>query len=191
MPNKKTTRCNRRSKNKTDYRPLSILAIDPGTRTTGLALFEGPELVYGKVKDFGFQKSTKKLLELAETLITNEIRRFQPHAIIVEQTFFYRNKNTSKLIVLAQEFKAIAKAHGIPVVEYAPKTARKVVMGDGNAVKRTVAETLCRRYPELSIHLQQTHLWKESYWHNMFDAVALGLCHLINEEITTPINRSG
>ena len=50
-------------------------------------------------------------------------------------------------------------------------------MGYGWAGKREVAEALSARFPDLRVHLTHDRKWKETYWQNMFDAVALALHH--------------
>lgn len=169
-------------------RPLSILAVDPGTRRTGVAVFEGQELVLGKVRDFGFQRSTATIQREARRLVEDHVRYFRPHMLVLERTFSaYQNKDISKLVAVSEAIRAVARERAIPLVEYAPRTARLLVIGNGNATKRQVAEALCIRYPELRIYLEQTHLWKETYWSNCFDAVCVGLAHLVDQRLAPPI----
>jgi Holliday junction resolvasome RuvABC endonuclease subunit len=54
---------------------------------------------------------------------------------------------------------------------------RKHLVGDGWAGKAEVAAMLARSYPQLRIYLTQDRQWKERYWQNMFDAIALALHH--------------
>lgn len=164
-------------------RPIGVLALDPGTRRTGLALFEGRELVYGKVRDFGHQKSKRQLLHLGTKLLETEILRFRPQVLAIEKTLLYKNKNTDKLQSLGRAYRRIGAKYGLRVVELAPRTVRSIVCQNGNATKRIVAEQVCRHFPELHIHLEQTHFWKETYWGHMYDAVAVGLAHLIEEGV--------
>jgi Holliday junction resolvasome RuvABC endonuclease subunit len=62
-------------------------------------------------------------------------------------------------------------------VSYAPQTVRKGLVGNGWATKREVAAAISSRYPALRIYLTQDRRWKERYWLNMFDAIALALYH--------------
>jgi hypothetical protein len=50
-------------------------------------------------------------------------------------------------------------------------------MGNGWAKKREVAAVIAARHPSLRVYLTQDRKWKERYWQNMFDAIALGLHH--------------
>lgn len=169
-------------------RPLSLLAIDPGSRRTGYAVFEGTELVLGRVKDFGYQRHTNTVVRGARKLVEDQIRYFRPQILVLERTFAgYRNKDISKLVAVSEEIRTVAREQALPLVEYAPRTARLVVLGNGNATKSQVAEALCLRYPELRIHLEQTHLWKETYWSNCYDAVCVGLAYLVTRRFAPPI----
>jgi Holliday junction resolvasome RuvABC endonuclease subunit len=69
---------------------------------------------------------------------------------------------------------------------YSAKTVRQSAVGDGWAGKREVAKSLCGRFPDLRVHLTQDRKWKERYWGNMFDAIALALHH----QATHPPSRS-
>jgi hypothetical protein len=64
---------------------------------------------------------------------------------------------------------------------------RRTVVGDGWAGKADVAKRLAGRYPELKVYRGQTRKWKDSYWQNMFDAIALALHH---QSATHPPSRS-
>lgn len=169
-------------------RPLSILAVDPGSRRVGYAVFEGTELVFGRVKDFGYQRHMNTVVRGTRRLIEDQIRYFRPQILVLERTFAgYRNKDISKLVAVSEEIRTVARERALPIVEYAPRTARLIVLGNGNATKGQVAEALCLRYPELRIHLQQTHLWKETYWSNCYDAICVGLAYLIEKRFAPPI----
>lgn len=170
-------------------RPLSILAIDPGSRRIGYAVFEGTELVFGRVKDFGYQRHLSTVVRGTRRLVEDQIRYFKPQLLVLERTFAgYRNKDISKLVAVSEEIRTVAREQALPIVEYAPRTARLIVLGNGNATKTQVAEALCLRYPELRIHLEQTHLWKETYWSNCYDAVCVGAAYLVEKRFAPPIH---
>jgi Holliday junction resolvasome RuvABC endonuclease subunit len=54
---------------------------------------------------------------------------------------------------------------------------RKSLVGNGWAKKPEVAVAVAHRFPQLRVHLTQDRRWKERYWQNMFDAVALAIHH--------------
>jgi Holliday junction resolvasome RuvABC endonuclease subunit len=86
------------------------------------------------------------------------------------------------LNVLADEIKAVAKRKGLQVISFAPSTVKKYICKDGRADKREVAKVVISKYPELKVYLTQDRKWKEDYWLNVFDAVALGMMALMKRK---------
>jgi Holliday junction resolvasome RuvABC endonuclease subunit len=78
--------------------------------------------------------------------------------------------------------KHVAKEKKLMLATYAPKTIRKFICGDGKATKKRTAQILANRYPELEIYLEQNYRWKEKYWLNVFDALAAGLTHVMQNQ---------
>lgn len=156
-------------------KPIRILAIDPGTRETGVAILENDDLAFYGVKTLKKKRPAHVLLKEARKIIYRLIEEYDPKIFVIEMTFFSRNKNTSMLHVLCDEMKASARRKGLKLYSFAPKTVRKYICKDGKATKKQVSKVLAARYPELTIYLSQDRKWKEKYWLNMFDAVALGL----------------
>lgn len=154
-----------------------LLAVDPGTREIGIALMEDKDLIYYGVKSFQKRKPLSALLEQVNHVFKQLIEEYSPAVLVIEKTFFYSNKNVSNLIAVAEEIKALAKKYRLQIAEYAPKTVRKNVCKSGKATKVETANILCSRFPELHIYRQQNRKWKEKYWLNMFDAVALGVTY--------------
>ena len=45
--------------------------------------------------------------------------------------------------------------------------------------KADLAKVVTTHFPHLKVYLTQDRKWKEKYWQNMFDAVALAMTHRI------------
>jgi Holliday junction resolvasome RuvABC endonuclease subunit len=73
--------------------------------------------------------------------------------------------------------RRLASSQGITVVSYAPQTVRKALLGNGRVTKRELATAMVVHFPALRIYLTQDRKWKERYFQNMFDAVALAVYH--------------
>jgi len=156
-----------------------ILAIDPGTREMGVALFDKGKLIYHGVKvGRDKEKAPDEKLREARKIVLRMIRDFKPQLLVVEKTFFANNRNASLLNVLFDEMKVMAKRKGLRFVSYAPNTVKKWICGNGHASKMEVARAVVAKYPELKVYLTQDRAWKEEYHQNMFDAVALGMMAL-------------
>jgi Holliday junction resolvasome RuvABC endonuclease subunit len=159
-------------------KPTKILAIDPGTREMGFAILEPNDLIYYGVKTLKKKRPVNVLLKEVRKIINRFIDDYGTNVLVIETTFFYKHDNTSGLIELAETVKAVAKERRLKVVEYAAKTVRKCICESGKATKRETAKVICSKFPELQIYLTQDRIWKEKYWLNVFDAVALGLTYL-------------
>ena len=156
-------------------RDKRILAIDPGTRYIGVAVLDCTKLVYYGVKTLSRQKSPHDILTEGRRVIRNLIDDFKPDILAVEKTFFANNRNSALLNVFADEIVAIGKRKRMAVISLAANVVRKAICDNGWATKRDVAQEICRRVPELLPYLSSDRRWKEEFYLNMFDAVALGI----------------
>ncbi len=78
---------------------------------------------------------------------------------------------------LTNDVRRFGKTEGIAVAAYAPQTVRKALVGNGWATKVELARAIAVRFPALRVYLTQDRRWKERYFLNLFDAVALALHH--------------
>jgi len=152
---------------------VKILAIDPGTRTMGVAFMDNRNLIYYGVKQIEGGKSPHKTLKEGRMIILRLINDFKPQVLVVEKAFFANNRNASLLNVFVDEIRAIGRRKKLKVIGYAPNTVKKFICGNGRASKEDVARVIVSRYPELKVFLTQDRKWKEEYHQNMFDAVGL------------------
>jgi len=152
-----------------------ILAIDPGTRYIGIAYFDDKKLTYYGVKTIEKKEFPRDTLKESRTLLLRLISDFDPDTLVVEKTFFSNNKNSALLNVLADEMLKIGKSKGLKVISFAANTVRKLICGNGAATKDDVAKVIITLYPELKPYLHSDKKWKELFYRNIFDAIALGL----------------
>jgi len=152
-----------------------ILAIDPGTKYMGVALLDNGKLVHSGVRVIRNRRSPHEIIQACRKIILRLIKDYRPQGLVVEKTFFANNRSAALLNVLFDEIKNIAKRKGLEINCYAPSTVKKVICGNGRAKKEDVAKVVITKYPELKVFLTQDRKWKESFHHNMFDAVALGM----------------
>lgn len=157
------------------HKKIKILAIDPGTRELGMALLEDEQLIHHAVKRIRKGRSPQETLGRGRKLVARFIRDFRPEVLVVEKTFFARNRNVALLNVFTDEIQALARRKGLRVVSFAPSTVKKYICGDGRASKTEVARAVAARFPELRVYLSQDRKWKTRFHANMFDAVALGM----------------
>ena len=153
---------------------MRILAIDPGTKQIGVAVLDGEDLIFYAVKTVRDRSTAQKILKQAAFIIRELIVQYEPDCLAIEKMFIVQ-KSAALLSVVAEEIKSEAEAFGLPVYEYAPTVIRKSVCGSGKGTKREVAKVVSNRYPELARHLSTRAKWEESYYANIYDAVAVAL----------------
>jgi crossover junction endodeoxyribonuclease RuvC len=158
-----------------------ILAIDPGTREMGVAVFENRQLLYTGVETFRKLPLPGERLKQARATVERLLADFRPALLAVEKTFIGKSRKAALLNVLADEIGAVGQRRGIAVQGFAPNTVKKIVAGHGWATKEEVARAVAVKFPKLKAYLPPDRNWKRRHQLNMFDAVALGVACLTNE----------
>jgi Holliday junction resolvasome RuvABC endonuclease subunit len=154
----------------------TILALDPGLREFGYAVLRGPRLVAGGVMALRSLPPSRRAAH-ARAAVTHWLRSYRPSAVVVERVYRHPTGRLRDLYLLTRAFARMARQQRIAVTFYAAQTVRKTLVGDGWASKRRVADLVVARYPALRIYRTQDRQWKERYWQNYFDAIALALHH--------------
>lgn len=155
-------------------KPPVILAIDPGTKELGVALFQGCELCYFGVKTIKQKPSEQAVLQEMIRLVMALIRHYKPQVLAIEKTDHLQYR-TALLHLVAATLKSTAQEQGLTVYEYDPAMVRRRICQRQDASKQRTAKRLAAFYPELNQYRQPGSRWKELYWAHLFDAVALGL----------------
>lgn len=122
---------------------MRILGIDPGTNRIGWGFVEG---VNGKTThhfhgciDIPPNTDITIYLQEIHTTLLSLIDSYQPKYAAIEKLFFQRNHKTAMKVSQARGVIILALAErGIPFLEYAPNTVKRVVAGAGNADKKMV-----------------------------------------------------
>jgi len=154
---------------------IRVLAIDPGTRHTGIAILENGDLIYHGVVTLRKGRSPHETLRHGRKVILRFIRDYRPNIISVEKTFFANNRNSALLNVFGDEIRAIGRRKELKVFAFAPSAVKKAVTGNGWARKEEVARAIAAKYPDLRVFIGQDRRWKSRFHSNMFDAVAVGI----------------
>jgi Holliday junction resolvasome RuvABC endonuclease subunit len=153
-----------------------VLAIDPGMREIGYAVLSRNTLITSGVLSLRTVPHRGRLAKVQEALVA-WIRAYRPRVLVIEHMPNRPLDSIAGLPALGRLVRRFARGRRLRLVTYSATTVRRSVIGDGWASKRIVAKTLTARFPALRVHLTQDRKWKERYWQNMFDAVALALHH--------------
>jgi crossover junction endodeoxyribonuclease RuvC len=167
-------------------RNLTILALDPGLRDLGFSTLAGTRLLDSGVLALRAVPPARRL-RTVQGRLEQWIELHAPDVLVVESIPRRPLDALAGLPALGRLLRRIARHHGLDVITYSAKTARRTVVGDGWAGKGEVAKTIAAQFPQLRVYRGQDRKWKERYWQNMFDAIALALHH---QTIIQPPSRS-
>ena len=166
--------------------PDTILALDPGLRDLGYAVLRGRRLVTSGV--LGLRRTPKdERLATARKHLRSWMRTHQPDVVVVEKTYRHPVPWLDQLHQLSRSARNLATRQHAEFAMYSPQRVRATVAGNGKAKKPEVAIAVAHRFPSLRVYLTQDRRWKEIFWQNMFDAIALAIHH---QSTTQPPSRS-
>lgn len=163
-----------------------ILALDPGLRELGMAVISGRRLVAGGALTLRALPKDMRLPEVRRH-VQAWLKLHRPRAVVMEKTYHHPVPWLDSVHRLTLSVRRLAKRHGIGFATYSPQRVRASVLGNGKASKAEAAILVAHRFPQLRVYLTQDRRWKERFWLNMFDAVALALHHQV---ATDPPSRS-
>ena len=161
-----------------------ILGIDPGTNILGYGIIsvdsKGPHYVDMGVFDLRKIKDPFEKLANIFAGVTELIEEHHPDHLAVESPFYGKNAQVILKLGRAQGAALTAAVmKGIPVAEYAPRTAKIAICGNGAASKEQVCMMIQKT---LKVELDPKHL-------DATDALAIALCH--HYQMTNPLAKTG
>ena len=159
-----------------NHRTDPILAIDPGLRDLGMAVLSGRRLVAGGALTLRRLPREARLPEVRRH-VKGWLKLHHPRAVVMEKTYPHPLPWLDGVHRLSLTVRRLARKEGIPFSVYSPQEVRHTVFGNGRAAKAEAAVAVAIRFPELRVYLTQDRKWKERFWQNMFDAIALALHH--------------
>lgn len=154
---------------------MRVLGIDPGSLNTGYGVIEsnGTNLtlitagcIKNKTKD-SIDKRYNRIFSELETII----RETHPETAALENVIFCNSTSIAIKLGEARGVAVLSIAHaGIPIAEYAPKSIKQAVVGNGNASKQQVQGMIQRLFS-----LEKTPP------PDVADAIAVAICHIHNQ----------
>ncbi len=161
---------------------LTVLAVNPGTKYLGLAVFQAPDLVYWGTRVLKGKWSRKKMRD-AETALGNLIDRYHVGILVVKK--LHPSRSSRNLNCLVRSIERLAKEKRIRVRLYSLDDVKKCLAVGTKANKMAVAGTVTARYPFLSYELEREKKHKHPYYVRMFEAIAAGIL-AFNFSLTVP-----
>lgn len=154
---------------------MRIMGVDPGLSSTGYAVIDDvggrQSVVEGGVVRTKPAEPLEHRLHTIYQDIRTVIEQFAPAAMAIEDLHTrYRNLKTAIVMGHARGVVVMAAGEaGIPVFDYEPTRAKKLVTGSGRADKEQVQRAIT----------SQLNLPSVSKNEHVADAFAIALCHAI------------
>lgn len=131
-------------------KPMRILGIDPGLRTTGFGVIDvrGQKITYvasGTIRSGEAEIGIPKRLGILFSGVMEVIEHYQPEAAAIEQVFL--NVNPKSTLALGQARGAVISAlvtRDLVVSEFSALEIKKAIVGTGRAAKPQVQEMVRR-----------------------------------------------
>jgi Holliday junction resolvasome RuvABC endonuclease subunit len=156
--------------------PNRILAVNPGMQYLGIAIFEGEELLWYRIKTFPGRKTLPYMRREVQQYLTKLLQTYRPDTLAVEEPFYAQSLLSKNLRTLTEDIKTWGRWKRLRVYTYLP-TAVKAHFCRDEKTKQSLAEAMVERFPFLARYLSILS-WRRRYWFHVFDAVGLGLmCH--------------
>ena len=152
-----------------------ILGVDPGTMMMGYGLVaqKGKTLSIirmGVLKLNKLENQAMKLKTIFERML-EIVEEYKPDEMAIEAPFFGKNVQSMLKLGRAQGVAmAAALYRDIPIFEYAPRTIKQTITGNGNASKEQVSKMLqaMLKFEEMPKYFDAT------------DALAAAVCHYLD-----------
>ena len=148
-----------------------ILAINPGSRYIGVAVFYGNALQDWQIKNVPGRPEKQRLAKV-KTIVLRLIERHEPDMIVLKK--IHPSRASIHLKRTATLIEKLAYQRKIRVRNYSIKQVKDLILSEKPKNKARLAEVLANKYPDLMHEFKKEILSKNHYHIRMFEAVALG-----------------
>ena len=150
--------------------PMRILAINPGSRYIGIAVFRGADLLDWDVKVTGGKTPAQRRMA-CHRIMAEYFEMYQPNILAIKQ--LHPSRSSRSLDQLVEHIEDIARQHRVKIRRYSIKELEALLCPRSKISKFTLASIVANRYPALLYDLQQESRNQNPYRIRMFEAVAL------------------
>ncbi len=158
-----------------------VFGIDPGSRFTGFGVVDtatGLKCLGQGVIVLPEKKPLSDRLGLLADQLEILVAKFKPTEFSVEKVFMGKNAASAFTLGHARGVSlAIAGRHQLPVFEYATRSAKKMLTGNGAATKEQVQLIV-----QNLLKIRETRL-------DATDALALAICHASHTDVKERFSR--
>ena len=151
---------------------LTILAINPGTKYIGIAIFQPPDLVYWGIRVLKGKWSQEKIRNV-ETALQNHIDKYHINLLVLKK--LHASRSSANLNYLVKLIKELARKKGIELSFYSLNDVKEFLAAGVKTNKMDIAGIVTARYPFLIHELEREKKHKHPYFVRMFEAIAAGV----------------
>ncbi len=153
-------------------KPTRILAINPGSKYLGLAVFEGMDLRFWTIKVLKGKWSPEKIKK-ARAILYDLIDRYGVNTVALKN--LHRSRNSRNLNQMVNKIKDLLRRRGLETYQYSIKEIEEHFSSGLRINKRQMAEMVVSVYPFLRSEFERERKSKNPYFIRMFEAIALGV----------------
>jgi Holliday junction resolvasome RuvABC endonuclease subunit len=153
------------------------LAIAPGKRELGVAVFSGLDLIYLSVKTIRDQKTEMTFLEKLTDILQRLFQEFSIKAVVIKAISQYQ-KLSRDLAGIIERIRFESKQKNLPVEEITIEQIKSELCITDKPTQKKAFETLLGSYPELEQYWNRPNKWQNDYYAFLFSAVAVGTVYL-------------
>lgn len=150
----------------------NILAINPGSRHMGIAVFCEMELREWSIKIL-HKVTSKEKEELAIEIIQEMIRLYCINKVVIKK--LHPSRSSSNLEHILSALKKCILKSSIELCEYSLDAVENFLITSQRKNKTNIMQEVVTRYPFLNHELEMERRNKNHYFIRMFEAVALGI----------------
>jgi len=152
-------------------RSSKIIAINPGWRYLGIAIFDGSGLREWRLKNMPGQDAKAKMAK-ANVILSGFIERYAPDILAIKK--LHPSRSSPNLRIMASRIEAVCRKKRMRVCFYSIKELEDVISPGCSINKKELAELLASEYPALSRELEREKRSRNPYHLRLFETVALG-----------------
>lgn len=152
--------------------PYNILAVNPGSRYAGMAVFRGGELREWGIRSLRGSSFRERSSRLA-SIISRCTDRHGVNVLAIKK--LHPSRSSKMLQGLVSKMKTEAGRRRLKVREYSIGEVKNFLLPNGRGSKIRLAEEVTARYPFLFREMQRGGKGKNPYPLRMFEAVAVGI----------------
>ena len=158
---------------------IRTLALNPGSRYVGIAVFHGPELVDWAVRSIR-EKSPEARLDQLKSILSEIAETHSVNCLVIKS--LHPSRSSEYLSQLTGTLKEWAKEEHHAVREYTIKEVETFLLPSGRLNKHLLMEGVASSHPFLFPELEEEKQNRNPYLIRMFEAVALGMRCLSDTE---------